>query len=152
MGMITHNLGLCFNDKFVRLYGRRTGICRAIYNWGVCECTEDDCRAYIQGDEKPHMDEVNHKLAKQEAKQAGAGDILNSLVFRRDDLCTVGREGMYVRSEFPSLGCPQTTRQLVRTVYNDWIKLFIVAAHNGINKQKPTTTHSFFSEVQYDQT
>ena len=88
MGIITHKLRLRFNDepydKFIRLYDERAETCRAIYNWAVCECTEDDRRAYVQGKGRPYMDKANRNLAKQVAGQAGVGvdDILNLVRFQ----------------------------------------------------------------------
>ena len=154
MGIIIRKIRLCFNDEsydgFIRPYDKHTDTCHAMYNWAVCGYTEDDCYSYVQKDGRSYMDRANRKMCRQVANQAGAWYILNPLVFRRyefmffDDLCTIICEVVYVRSEFPSLGCLQTTRQPVQTWHNDWIKLFIITAHNGINKQKPIITRSFF--------
>ena len=88
MVIITNKIRLRFNDKsydeFVRLYDERVKTCRAIYNWAVCECADDDRRAYMQGKGKPYLDKANRKLAKQVANQAGVGvkDILNLVRFQ----------------------------------------------------------------------
>ena len=85
MTKTTHKLELRFNTesykRFTKLYDRLGHTCRAIYNWAVFECLEDDRRVYVQEDGKPYLDDDNHDLARQAADRTGISiDVILEMV------------------------------------------------------------------------